>query len=140
MSPIDDYQWSVRFLKRVFRVCGQDILSNGYRRDILMYTITMFWIIKTTFDLVTFLDTEHYNATVRYTAALFGFGALKVSSEHLTHIDQQQHLSNPSLAPPDPHQILYPSPSASQPLIFYFLLSLATFNWCRPSCAVKWRS
>lgn len=77
-SPIDDYQWSVRFLERIFRICGQDVLSTDYRRTAAMYAVTMVWICIVLSYAATYFDPEHYDASVRYTAASFSLGSTQV--------------------------------------------------------------
>lgn len=78
MSPIDDYEWCVRFLKRIFRACGQDILAAEYHRTAVMYAITISYILILLAYICTFVDTNHYDVSVRYTAASFCAGAIQV--------------------------------------------------------------
>lgn len=78
MKPIDDYEWSVQFLRTIFQWCGQDILADNYRRGGVMYTITTMWILVIFCQILTILDAEHYNVAVRYTTASFVFAGIQV--------------------------------------------------------------
>lgn len=77
-SPIEDFEWCVRFLKRIFRYCGQDVLAATYRRSILMYSISIWWILVVLFLIITIRDAEHYPASLRYAAAAFCSGVMQV--------------------------------------------------------------
>lgn len=77
-SPIEDYQWCVRFFKRMFSHCHQNILSDAYRPSAMMFLISIVLILADVTFVTTFFETEHYNKAVRYAAASYGCGIVQV--------------------------------------------------------------
>lgn len=77
MAPIDDYLWSRRFLRRIFKLCGQDILAEKFRPDLYTAFTFLLWVFVTVSLAWTTFD-ANYDASVQYIAASFGFGAVQV--------------------------------------------------------------
>lgn len=78
MAPIDDYQWSTRFIRRVFNLIAQPIFAENYRRDFKIYGFTVVWISIAISFVITARDTEHYDSSVRFTTTSFSFGVAQV--------------------------------------------------------------
>lgn len=79
MAPIDDYRWSLRYMQRIFQICGQGILAGKYHRGIMMYFILFNWIFVAISLISTTFDYDHYDNTVRFITGSFLCGAIQVN-------------------------------------------------------------
>lgn len=78
MSPLENYDRVRRLLRRIFQLCGQDILNENYRRTVTSNAITIYHFTVVLLFTITTFDSEHYEASLRYTVGSFIFGALQV--------------------------------------------------------------
>lgn len=55
-------------------------MATEYRRKIVMYAISLYYVLVILAYITTIADTEHYEPTIRYTVAAFGFGITQVNT------------------------------------------------------------
>lgn len=79
MTPVYEFRETLRYLRQLFQLCGQDILSPEYdHRSIVAYLSIVFWIFVTTQHLITAFDEAHYDASTRFMSSSYFFGATQV--------------------------------------------------------------
>lgn len=74
----ESFQWSIDEVRRYFRLSGQDIFRDDFRRSRWFYAWTGFWVIVIIFEIITVLDYEHCYGVKRYLCITVIDGATQV--------------------------------------------------------------
>lgn len=81
-------------------------MTENYRRNARMYSLTTLFVLTVLSFIVTFFDTEHFEATVRYAVASFAFGVTQVRAS-LPIVESPKINSYSNFPIPDRIEILF---------------------------------
>lgn len=83
MKPNEEYEATLRFLRRIFRLLGQDIFAKDYRRTTIMYAIAIFLILIFICLASVSLDEKNYVISIRIMATVYGICLIQVCTKYI---------------------------------------------------------
>lgn len=79
MEPIEQFQWCLKFLRKMLKLISQDIFDENYRKGIRLYILAFLWAFTNFCYMMTAIDHDHYDLATRFISTGCFFAAGQVS-------------------------------------------------------------
>lgn len=115
MTPSEKFEISLRQLRTIFKIIGQDVLADRFRRGVSFYIILVLLLGLVTFLLVDLWATNDLQAEIRFIQMSISIGVLQVILKYLwladlrplrPTIDFLSNIHRQNSQPTDPYYII----------------------------------